>query len=215
MDFIVNHQDSKAIKQLWTTYHVVGICSCLIGISVWFSTPFFTRNVRVNRQHQVFRWASIGIGLGSGVGALSSSLILASLEPKIKALNKSEMARFRHGVASELWMAQQTNSAIALSVTSERKSSLGVTALELRNSPELESSGDSVTEPLPPETLRVTRNETELTASNETIITALNDGLPDSEIIKNVMGFTGRNYQKGKARLDEIKAQLEREEEDE
>lgn len=205
MGILINSTDSKSIKQLWLTYHIVAIISSVVGLSIWFSTPFFTRHVRFNSHHQLFRWSSIIIGLGTGGSALYSSIVLAGLEPKIKALEKYETAQFKHSVASELYLARQTNTAIALAVSGERRVELGV---EPRNAMEIEGYEDSVDNGTEAVTSEVPVNGTQNEPGTDAIAIALNDGIPDSEIIKNVMGYSGRNYQQGKTKLEEIKQSL-------
>ncbi|MDB9518232.1 hypothetical protein PN466_14885 [Roseofilum reptotaenium CS-1145] len=176
---------------------------------LWFCTPFFTRNVRVNSYHQFFRWSSVVVGLVSGGACLSSSIILSGLEPKIKALEKYDVAQFKHSVASELFLAQQTNSAIALAVSTERKSSLGLT--DPNASIDEDYEGVPLERSLPPNS----EGSNETNGLTEQVRIALNDGLPDSEIIKNVMGYKGAKYAEGRAKLEQIKSSLESPEEDE
>ncbi|MDJ1169801.1 hypothetical protein PMG71_10225 [Roseofilum sp. BLCC_M154] len=49
----------------------------------------------------------------------------------------------------------------------------------------------------------------EINGLTEQVRIALDDGLPDSEIITTVMGYKGAKYQEGKAKLEQIKASLE------
>ncbi|MBP0037655.1 MAG: hypothetical protein J7545_09650 [Roseofilum sp. SBFL] len=202
MGLLINPSESKSVKQLWFVLHTVSVISGVLGISIWFCTPFFTRYVRANRYHQLFRWGSIVIGLVSGGTCLGSSIVLAEIEPKVKALNKYDLAQFRHSVASELYLARQTNSAIALAVSSERKSSLGLT--DPNASIDEDYEGVPLERSLPPNS----EGSNETKGLTEQVRTALNDGLPDSEIIKNVMGYKGAKYQEGRRLLAEIKKDL-------
>lgn len=208
MGILVNSSDVKAIKHLWLILHVLALTSGLVGLSGWFITPFLTKDIQSDKWHQVFRWTSIIGGLSCGGISLSSSLVLSSLEPRINALNKYELAQFKHSVASQLFLAQQTNSAIASSLFAEQKSSLCNQSMELWNSNDDKLPGDSLPGWGSRGTLQRSITETELHGQNDAVLIALKDGVPDSEIVKNVMGYGGRRYQEGKEILEAIKAEV-------
>ncbi|MFM6399393.1 MAG: hypothetical protein ACKPFF_22185, partial [Planktothrix sp.] len=54
-----------------------------------------------------------------------------------------------------------------------------------------------------------TERERNLELFMEPVLEALENGLKDSDIIKDVMGFKGRRYAEGKAVLSDIKKYLE------
>ncbi|MBP0043375.1 MAG: hypothetical protein J7545_15615 [Roseofilum sp. SBFL] len=207
MGILINDSSRQSIIKFWFTLHIVAVTTSVIGVITWFSTPFFTRNVQENRYHQFFRWGSVAIGLTSGGSCLGSSLLLAELEPKVKALQKYELAQFKHSVASELHLAQQTNVAVAQAIVMERQDSLGLNqaeeSYESYNGYDNENfegyNGSN-------ETNGVTEQE------HEQVAIALADGVADSEIIKTVLKCGGAKYQEGKAKLECIKKGLNQEE---
>ena len=141
------------------------------------------------------------------------------MKPKIDAMNKREMAEFKHTIASDLFLAQGTNSAIAQFVLTERQASL-TPVTEFPDSSEMELSDPSVHRQFPKssessesygnaELSKETERERNLELFMEPVLEALENGLKDSDIIKDVMGFKGRRYAEGKAVLSDIKKYLE------
>ncbi|MFM6423818.1 hypothetical protein [Planktothrix sp.] len=160
--------------------------------------------------------------------ASATTLILSSeltkLKPKIDALNKREQAEFKHSLASDLWLAQGRNTAIAQLLLSDATPS--TPSEDVRNPEgtlEGEYSDDIDTPSRPSKTpegtlSRVrggegTRKEGELSKEAESffedVLDALEDGLSDYKIVESVLGYKGRNYKEGKAILEEIKRFLE------
>ena len=212
MGILINDPSVSSIKKLWITLHLVAILSAGVGTVAWFCTPFFTREVKTNRYHQAFRWASVIVGISGGGTSLLASLWLAELEPRKTAIDKYDAAQFKHAVASELYLAQQTNSSIVQSLVTERKTSLSLDFPEYL--PEesygvsyVPDNGNSVSYGTNNETNGVTDSE------RDQVAIALQDGIPDSEIIRSVLHCPGRKYQEGKAKLERIKSELEKSEE--
>lgn len=221
---VVNPTSEKSIKQLWTTYHAINIIAACTAVPLWFFTPFLTRNIDSNGFHKFFRGFSIFYGLTASATTLILSSELTKLKPKIDALNKREQAEFKHGLASDLWLAQGRNTAVAQLLLSD---SVPSTPYEdVRNpegTPEEEYSDNDNAPSTPSKTpegtlSRVregegTRKEGELSKQAESffeeVLDALEDGLSDYKIVESVLGYKGRNYKEGKAILEEIKCFLE------
>jgi len=224
---VVNPSSEKSIQKLWATYHTINIIAVCTAVPLWFFTPFLTRNIDSNGFHKFFRGFSIVYGLSASGVTLILSSELTKLKPKIDALNKREQAEFKHSLAADLFLAQGTNTAIAQFILAERSSSMSsqsVTNVEPIPEGEGNENEDEVTDrvtgsELSSSKVTGTRNqgyELELSSEAEQyiddVVEALEDGSTDTEIVKKVMSMTGRNYQKGKQLLSEIKRFLELEE---
>jgi len=210
---------SEAIKQNWKLLHGINILALVTAVPIWFVTPFLTRNPETNGWHKFFRFTSIGYAIVVGSSSLYFSNKLGKMKPKIDAMNKREMAEFKHTIASDLFLAQGTNSAIAQFVLTERQASL-TPVTEFPESSDVELSDPSVHRQFPKssessesygnaELSKETERERNLELFMEPVLEALENGLKDSDIIKDVMGFKGRRYAEGKAVLSDIKKYLE------
>jgi len=210
---------SEAIKQNWKLLHGINILALVTAVPIWFVTPFLTRNPESNGWHKFFRFTSIGYAIVVGSSSLYFSNKLGKMKPKIDAMNKREMAEFKHTIASDLFLAQGTNSAIAQFVLTERQASL-TPVTEFPESSDMELSDPSVHRQFPKssessesygnaELSKETERERNLELFMEPVLEALENGLKDSDIIKDVMGFKGRRYAEGKAVLSDIKKYLE------
>lgn len=226
---VINPTSEKSIQKLWATYHTINIIAACTAVPLWFFSPFLTRDIDSNGVHKFFRGFSIFYGLtASGVTLILSSE-LTKLKPKIDALNKREQAEFKHSLASDLWLAQGRNTAIAQLLLSDAVPS--APSEDVRNPEgtlEEEYSDLKDTPSRPSKTSegtlsRVregegTRKEGELSKEAESffedVVDALEDGLSDYKIVESVLGYKGRNYKEGKAILEEIKRFLELEEND-
>lgn len=224
---VINPTSEKSIQKLWTTYHALNIVAVCTAVPLWFFAPFLTRDIDSNGFNKFFRGFSIFYGLTASATTLILSSELTKLKPKIEALNKREQAEFKHSLASDLFLAQSTNTAIAKFLIAERSgyiSSESVTNVEPMPEAEGNENEPKVTDQVTGSELlgykvTGTRNQgysAELSRDAEQYIDdvaeALEDGLTDTEIVKKVMALTGRNYQKGKQLLSEIKRFLELEE---
>ena len=213
---------SEAIKQNWKLLHGINILALVTAVPLWFVTPFLTRNPELNGWHKFFRFSSISYAIVVGSSSLYFSNKLGKIKPKIDAMNKREIAEFKHTIASDLFLAQGTNSAIAQFILTERQSSL-TPVTEFPESSDVELSDPSVHRQFPEssesskssgnsELSRGTERERNLELFVEPVLEALENGLKDSDIIKDVMGFKGRRYADGKTILNDIKSYLDLEE---
>lgn len=220
---LVNPSTEKAIRKLWNLYHAFNIIAIFSSVPLWFFTPFLARDID-NNWHKFFRGFSIIYGLTASGTVLFISNELTRLKPKIDALNKRETAEFKHSLASDLWLAQGRNTAIAqLLLSSSVPSTPSDDVRSAEGTPEEDDSDSepspSRPSPAPEGTLsRVREGEgkrkegglsPEAESFFDDVLDALEDGLSDYKIIESVMGYKGRHYQKGKAILEEIKQFLD------
>lgn len=223
MGIIITSANETAILKYWKVLNAVNLVLIPTVAVTWLFTPFITRDIQKNGVHLFFRIFSVSYGI-MGTGAiLYSSAELTKLKPKIDALNKREQAEFKQSLASDLYVTQSTNTAIAQFLVGERQAELTPTVepLEQAYSEEFDQFDES-NEPVERTSSIVRRtNRTiertvepnelsrEAEAYLEDVQEALEDELTDSKIIKEVMGFRSEKYKQGKAILEEIKKHLE------
>jgi len=210
---------SDAIKQNWKLNHCINLFLLTTSLPLWFFTPFLTREVNSNGWHKFFRFTSISYAIIASGTSLYLTTQLGKLKPKIDAINKREQAEFKHSLASDLYLAQSTNTAIAQYLLTDRTTSL---ASDTGSTPEValsedttvydeEISGSTGSTGITANALPVngSKTETELSAEAqemfEVVVDALEDGYSDTKIIQELMGYKGRSYAKGKMVLNEIK----------
>jgi len=189
------------------------------SLPFWFFTPFLTRDVTANNWHKFFRFSSITYAITASGTSLYLTTQLGKLKPKIDAISKREQAEFKHSLASDLYLAQSTNTAIAQYLLTDRTTSL---TSDTGSDPEVTPEGDTTafyretsdtsdTPENPTSTLPVNGNKPETGLSVEAsemfeiVVDALEDGYSDTKIIQELMGYKGRSYTKGKMILNEIK----------
>lgn len=213
----------EAIKQNWKTHHLINIFLLTTSLPFWFFTPFLTRDVNVNNWHKFFRFTSIGYAILASSTSLYLTTQLAKTKPKIDAINKREQAEFKHSLASDLFLAQGTNTAIAQYLLTDRTTSLTSQSVSdpevtLEADTTVLDGGTSITSQTPEvgtSDLPVSGSQVEVTLSQEAqefleaVLDGLEDGYTDTQIIEQLMGFKGRSYKKGKKVLSEIKHFLE------
>ncbi|SKB14209.1 conserved hypothetical protein [Planktothrix sp. PCC 11201] len=213
----------EAIKQNWKTHHLINLVLLTTSLPFWFFTPFLTRDVNANNWHKFFRFTSITYAILASGTSLYLTTKLGEIKPKIDAIKKREQAEFKHSLASDLFLAQGTNTAIAQYLLTDRTTSLtsqGVSDSEVTLDGDTtdfseETSGTSQTPEVGTSDLPVrgSKPETGLSVEAEEmfelVIDALEDGYSDTKIVEELMGYKGRNYKKGKMVLSEIKRFLE------
>lgn len=209
----------ESVKQIWKTHHLINLFLLTTSLPFWFFTPFLTRNVTANGWHKFFRFTSISYAIIASGTSLYLTTKLGELKPKIDAIKKREQAEFKHSIASDLYLAQGTNTAIAQYLLADRTTSLisdtgsnpEVTLSEDTTVYDEEISGSTGSTGITANALPVngSKTETELSAEAqemfEVVVDALEDGYSDTKIIQELMGYKGRSYAKGKVVLNEIK----------
>ena len=177
--------------------HLTAISLLILGFFVWSITPFIA-NEKDSLNHRLVRYSSLIISLSCGSLALYCGLKLDKDNGVHQATIKSQNDIKYHGLATEQYLEEKRLELIASYQLQEfQQELLPVTHV----TPET-SMNQEVTELQLPENQLVNRNL--VTA----VTNAINDGLSDSKIIKEVLGMTGRNYQDGKTLLSQIKKQI-------
>lgn len=217
MGIIITSANESAILKYWKVLNAVNLVLIPTVAVTWLFTPFITRDIQKNGIHLFFRVFSVGYGIVGTAAILYSSAELTKLKPKIDALNKREQAEFKQSLASDLYVTQSTNTAIAQFLIGERQAELAPTSelLEPQYSEEFEEFDEPVerTSSMVRRTIERTAEPSELSkeakAYLEDVQDAIEDGVSDSKIIKEVMGLRSEKYKQGKAILEEIKKHLE------
>ena len=211
MGVIISKSNQEAILKYYKLLNTINLVLIPMVFLVWIFTPSLTKNLKSLPQ-LILRIFSIGFSVtGSGV-ILYSASELTKLKPKIDSLTKREYAEFKHGLASDLLDAQRTNEMIVESSLSQRK--LELTSYEVSPEPliykELGSSEPGELQSYnPPNPANFPNSEPNSDVREyaffDSVIEALDDEVFDSKIIKEIMGFKGINYARGKEIFAKIK----------
>lgn len=215
MALIISPANQDAIIKYWRLLNAINLVLIPLVFFVWLLTPSFTKNLRSTPQ-LILRILSVGFSIsGSGV-ILFSSNELTKLKPKIDSLIKRENAEFKHGLAADLLDAQRTNELIIETAIEQKRAELHPYQVhpEPLSYNEFSELDPSELQSYPP---NADRDNPELDVTDEpyfdSVIEALEDDVFESKIIKEIMGFKGVNYAKGKTIFAKIKAIYEMESE--
>ena len=202
MDILNPKPDSQHVRNLNGLLHNVTLVVVPTATVLILATPFFTPNPKSNNWHQGFRWTSLSLGFVASIIGLKCSDKLQHLKPKIDSLNEQEKREFTFDASSHLKLAQLRNLGIVQMMMGEvNQAKLQADAVL---NPELlepadESSYNSRNSEVPDGTDPVTDDEI------EEVLDAIKDGVSESKIIKEMMGFKGRQYSQGKQILEQLK----------
>lgn len=176
------------LRQQRTVLSSLAIGGALSGLIVWSVAPFVTQN-------KPLRFLALSYSMVAGLIACYSSSVLIRNQRIYKALDSSEIDDYLHQLAvtqysqQRFWEGRAFESSELLEPNQTKDS--GKVSSHLTNS-EL----------------------TELDANEliELVEDAKADGLSDSKIIKEILGYRGERYGEGKELLKQIKKQMELEE---
>ena len=197
---------------------LVGGTSTVIGLLLWSSSPFLFPNLK-DKFSVSLRYLSLFITSCCGVTAVATGHQLQRITPLIKAIEQAEKADFISQLATSQWVQEQRYQSEAVTalqpslqqpVTLQQQNSYNErnddTAMD--NEVSNEPVTDSITTATPSVTDAVTpATDEEMEGYRPTYlaVTALQQqGVSDSDIIKDVLKQGGTNYQKGKQMLDAL-----------
>jgi hypothetical protein len=192
---------------------LVGGSSTLIGLLLWSSSPFLFPNPK-DKFSVSLRYLSLFVSTCCGITAVVTGSSLQRITPLIKAVEQAEKADFISQLATSQWVQEQRYQSEA--VTALQPSQQQPVTLQQQNSyngyndavpGDNEVSNEAVTDSLttatPSVTDAATDEEMEGYRPTYLAVTALQQqGISDSDIIKDVLKQGGTNYQKGKAMLE-------------
>lgn len=174
--------------------HSVALFSTGMAVTSFTVTPSLFSNPK-NQTHQIGRYTGMGISIFFSAVGLTCGLVLDSK----RSANKVARNLYLHRLATEqYWQEKQIEQEVPqlqqsyAPVTSVTKTQQGVTDFSYGVT-EVPKVTDQLVEP---ELLELVTN-------------AVTNGEKDSEIIKNILGYQGRNYQEGKRILEEIKEEMD------
>ncbi|MBP0020275.1 MAG: hypothetical protein J7647_22310 [Cyanobacteria bacterium SBLK] len=175
------------LRQQRTILYSLAIGGTLSGLLIWSITPFITQN-------KTLRYLSLIYTALAGSLTCFSSSVLINNRRIYKALDSSEIDDYLHQLATEQFRQQGywENRATSANVNPEM--------LDLQGLPEnLPISGNGKNGNL---------HDPEMLAE---VSEAINEGISDSRIIQNILGYKGRYYNEGRNLLKQIKNQMETE----
>lgn len=187
----------QQIKQNRFLLHLIAVSSLSLGLLVWSAAPFIFPGKPANSR--LFRYMSLIWTMGAGISLSYCSVKLSRNQALYQAVELNDKSEYidllsRAEIAREDYNQLLVTDRLR-SVTSEK-------------------------EALPPEPIQDERlrgngngNGNELPALLPVVNEAITQGKSDSFIIKNILGYEGRNFPDGKELLAEIKELIEAQEE--
>ncbi len=178
------------LRQQRAILYSLAIGGTLSGFLVWSVAPFVTQN-------KALRFLSLSYSAIAGLITCYSSSVLIRNQRIYKALDSSEIDDYLHQLAvtqygqQRYWESQGIYNPVNPEMTNYQ------TLPEFTN-----ANGKLEKDYL---------HDLEMLAD---VSDAIEDGLSDSQIIQNILGYKGRNYNEGKTLLKQIKQLMETEEND-
>ena len=194
---------------------LVGGSSTVIGLLLWSSSPFLFPNPK-DRVNISLRYLSLFISTCCGVTAVATGHQLQRITPLLKAVEQAEKADFISQLATSQWVQEQryqSEAVTALQPSSRPPVAMPVTdnsndyndAVPMDNEVMDKPVTDSITTATHPATPTATDEGIEGYRPMYLAVTALQQqGVADSDIIKDTLKQGGANYQKGKQMLDTL-----------
>ncbi|AFZ15743.1 hypothetical protein Cri9333_4988 (plasmid) [Crinalium epipsammum PCC 9333] len=194
---------------------LVGGSSTVIGLLLWSSSPFLFPNPK-DKFSVSLRYLSLFLTSCCGVTAVATGYQLQRITPLIKAIETAERNDFISQLATSQWVQEQRYQSEA--VTALQPSQQQPVTLQQQNSynernddtaRDNEVSNEPVTDTLTtlPANAVTPATDEEMEGYRPTYlaVTALQQqGISDSDIIKDVLKQGGTNYSKGKQMLDAL-----------
>lgn len=202
MDILNPKPDSQHVRNLNGLLHNVTLAVVPTATVLILATPFFAPNPKQNNWHLGFRWTSLGLGFCASIVGLKCSDKLQHLKPKIDSLNEQEKREFTFDASSHLKLAQLRNLGIVQMMMGEVNQAK-LQADAVLNPELLEPSDDSGYSSRNSEVTDGTGSVTD--DEIDEVLDAIKDGVSESKIIKDMMGFKGRQYSQGKQILEQLK----------
>lgn len=176
------------LRQQRTILYSLALGGTLSGLIVWSVAPFVTQN-------KALRFLALSYSTVAGLIVCYSSSVLIRNQRIYKALDSSEIDDYLHQLAVTQYSQQRFWEGQAVGVSE---------LLEPSQTKELEKVSSYLT--------NSELTELDMNELIELVEDAKADGLSDSKIIKEILGYRGERYGEGKTLLKEIKKQMELEE---
>lgn len=194
----------------WRNLHLrLGLAAATIPLI--FIAPSILN--RTSQLHIMGRIITPVVAVIAGGVILKTAEEIETLEPLIETIHNQKLALLKHGLNTEVYQQTKFNALNA-----------GKSVLELTESLEPPQTAKVTAEPTPEEPpsskeyrdsepngnqLSVTDGTTDISQQELDIVSrALDEGFSDSAIVKEILGYVGRKFDKGKERLAAIKKQL-------
>lgn len=208
---VLNQQSARDLTLIrWRTLHLqLGIAAATIPLI--FISPSLLG--RYNPVHITGRIITPLITIIAGGVILKSVGEMETLAPLVELIESQNLDLLKHGLNSQTYVQTKTNSLYAAKTVMQlsenlepevsAKLSLEVSSEEVPTTKHFPVSEVSVSE------ITVSDVSDDITQQElDTVSRAIAEGLSDSVIVEQILGYKGRNFAKGKERLLLIKKQL-------
>ncbi len=201
----------QQLRQNRSLLLLTGGVSTLAGLFIWSASPFIFSNPK-DKVGVCLRYLSLLSTLGCGVGAVVSGRQLERISPLIKAMDTAEREDFLTALATSQFVQQQQWQQMALQPTTRPPIQVEQVADSTGNASGNNPGNNPGNGAIEPVTDSVTNSVTNgVTSAAEaykpmylSIIALQQQGTSDSKIIKEVLGQSGRNFDKGKEMLEAL-----------
>jgi hypothetical protein len=198
----------QQLRQNRSLLLLTGGVSTIAGLFLWSATPFIFSNPK-DKVGVCLRYLSLLSTLGCGVAAVVSGRQLERISPLIKAIDTAERDDFLTALATSQFVQQQHWQQQALAPTQLQPLSAPLSLGNASGNTTGNNPGNGAIEPVTDSvTDSVTNPLTTVTEAYKpmylSIIALQQQGTSDSKIIKEVLGQSGRNFEKGKEMLEAL-----------
>lgn len=208
---VLNQQSARDLTLIkWRTLHLkLGLAAATIPL-VFITPSILGRN---NPVHVAGRIITPVVTIIAGGVILKSAGEIDTLAPLVELIESQNLALLKHGLNSQTYVQTKTNTLYAAKTVMQLSESLEPETIA-EFSPETIPEKAIISNGFPvlendPEKLPVNPeiNEFPQQELNE-VSRAITEGHTDSSIVTEILGYTGRRYAEGKARLNAIKQHL-------
>ena len=194
---------------------LVGGSSTVIGLLLWSSSPFLFPNPN-DRVNISLRYMSLFVSTCCGITAVVTGSSLQRITPLIKAIESAEKADFISQLATSQWVQEQryqSEAVAALQPSQQPPVTLQQPVIYNERNDVAARDNEVTSEPVTDSITTATPSVT-ATATDEgiegykpmylSVIALQQQGVSDSDIIKDTLKMGGTNYAKGKQMLEAL-----------
>ncbi len=190
---------------------LVGGSSVVLGFLLWSSSPFLMPNNK-DRVEISLRYISLFLTSVAGVTAVVTGGALQRITPLIRAIETAEKNDFISQLATSQWVQEQQyqqQAVTALQPAQQQAVTIPVTANSNDYNDAVTRDNEVTDKPVTNSLTTATPSATDSEMEHyrpmfHSVVALQQQGVSDSDIIKDVLKQGGTNYPKGKQMLDTL-----------